>query len=87
MFFYAVPSRNLLDQNLFVKVVCFYVILFIIDEMDQTKANIMNLLRQQPFITSSFGLDFMTRGIGELLENYGSFLTNKVYLKLDQWVT
>ena len=39
-FCYAVPSRNLLDQNLFLKVVCFYVIVF-----DQAKANIMNLLR------------------------------------------
>ena len=76
-FSYAVPSRNLLDQNFFLKVVCFYVIVFIIDEMDQAKANIINLLRQQAFITSNFGFDLMTRGIGKVLENYGSFLTNK----------
>ena len=84
-FCYAVPSRNLLDQNLFLKVACFYVIAFIIDEMNQAKAKIMNLLRQHPFITSNFGFDLMTQGIGEVLENKGIFLTNKkVYLKLDQ---
>ena len=48
---YAVPSRNLLNQNLFLKAVCLCVIVF-----DQVKGNIMNLLRWQPFIASNLGL-------------------------------
>ena len=62
--------------------------MFIIDEMDQVKAKIKNLLRRHPFIRSNFGFDLMRRGIEEVLENYDRFLNNKkVYLKLDEQVT
>ena len=49
-FYDTTTSRNLLHQNLLQKVVSY---VFVIDKVDQTKANIMNLLRWHPFTGSN----------------------------------